>query len=327
MKRREFITLLGGAAAAWPLAARAQQAAMPVIGFLSSLRPIDAPHVLAAFRQGLADVGYLEGRNVTIEYHWAAGEYDRLPAMAADLVSRQVTVIAAISGTPAALAAKQASRTIPIVFAIGSDPVTFGLVTALNRPGGNLTGTTFFTASLGQKRMELLRGLVPNASMIGLLVDLDNPASAADTTNVQDAAHAIGLQTKVLNVGAGRDFDTAFATFVRERLDALYVGPDPLFLNERDRIVSLVDLNDVHAIYADREITEAGGLISYGASRKDAYRQAGAYVGRILKGDKPGDLPVTLPTKFELVINLRTAKARGLDVSPTLLARADEVIE
>ena len=326
LRRREFITLLGGAAA-WPLAARAQQPALPVIGFLSSLRAIDAPHVMAAFRQGLAEVGYVEGRNVTIDYRWAAGEYDRLPAMASDLVSRQVTVIAAISGTPAALAAKQASGTIPIVFAIGSDPVTFGLVTALNRPGGNLTGTTFFTASLGQKRMELLHGLVPNASTIGLLVDLDNPASVADTTNAQDAARVIGLQTKVINVSTGREFDTALATFVREKLDALYVGPDPLFVNERDRIVALVDRNDVYAIYGDREITEAGGLISYGASRKDAYRQAAAYVGRILKGEKPGDLPVTLPTRFELVINLRTAKARGLTIPPNLLALSDEVIE
>ncbi|HEY1860047.1 MAG TPA: ABC transporter substrate-binding protein, partial [Gemmataceae bacterium] len=283
--------------------------------------------VLAPFREGLAELGYVEGRNVTIDYRWAAGEYDRLPAMAADLVSRQVTVIAAISGTPTALAAKHASGTIPIVFAIGSDPVTFGLVTSLNRPDGNLTGTTFFTASLGQKRMELLHGLVPNASTIGLLVDPDNPASLADTINVQDAARAIGLQTKVLKVSTGRDFDTAFATFVRERLDALYVGPDPLFVNERDRLVSLVDLNEVHAIYGDREISEAGGLISYGASRKDAYRKAGAYVGRILTGEKPGDLPVTLPTKFELVINLRTTKARGLTIPPTLLALADEVIE
>ena len=327
MKRREFITLFGSAAAAWPVAASAQQSGMPVIGFLSSLRAIDASHVMAAFRQGIAEAGYVEGRNVTIEYRWAAGEYDRLPGLAADLVQRQVTVIAAISGTPAALAAKQASGTIPIVFAIGSDPITFGLVTALNRPGGNLTVTTFFTASLGQKRMELLRGLVPNASTIGLLVDLDNPASAADTTNVQDAARAIGLQTKVLNVSTGREFDTAFAIFVREKLDALYVGPDPLFVNERDRIIALVDHHDVHAIYGDREITEAGGLISYGASRKNAYRQAGAYVGRILKGEKPGDLPVTLPTKFELVINLRTAKARGLTIPPNMLALSDEVIE
>jgi ABC-type uncharacterized transport system substrate-binding protein len=325
IRRREFIAALGGAAA-WPITARAQLA-MPVIGFLSSLRPIDASHVMEAFRQGIAEAGYAEGRNVRIDYRWASGEYNQLPALAADLVQRQVTVIAAISGTPAALAAKQASETIPIVFAIGSDPVTFGLVTALNRPGGNLTGTTFFTASLGQKRMGLLRALVPSASTIGLLVDLDNPASATDTMNAQDAARAVGLQTKVLNVRTGREFDMAFAIFVREKLDALYVGPDPLFLNERERIVSLVDRHDMHAIYGDREITEAGGLISYGSSRKDAYRQAGAYVGRILKGEKPGDLPVTLPTKFELVINLRTAKKRGITIPPNVLALADEVIE
>jgi putative ABC transport system substrate-binding protein len=326
LQRREFITLLGAVLAS-PRPAHAQQPTMPVIGFLSSLRAIDASQVMAAFRQGIAEAGYVEGQNVTIDYRWAAGEYDRLPALAADLVKRQVTVIAAISGTPAALAAKQASGTIPIVFAIGSDPVTFGLVTALNRPAGNLTGTTFFTASLGQKRMELLRELVPNASTVGLLVDLDNPASAADATNAQDAAHAIGLQTKVLNVRTSSEFDRAFSTFVREKLDALYVGPDPLFVNERDRIVALVDHHDVHAIYGDREITEAGGLISYGASRKDAYRQAGAYVGRILNGEKPGDLPVTLPAKFELVINLKTAKARGLTIPANVLALSDEVIE
>jgi len=327
LSRRGVIGLVGGAAVAWPLRARAQQSGMPVIGFLSSLRAIDSSHVMAAFRQGIAEAGYVEGRNITIDYRWAAGKYERLPALAADLVQRQVTVIAAISGTPAALAAKQASGTIPIVFAIGSDPVTFGLVTALNRPGGNLTGTTFFTASLGPKRMGLLRELVPNVSTIGLLVDLDNPASVVDAMNVQDAARAIGLQTKVLNVRTGGEFDTAFAILVREKLDALYVGPDPLFVNERDRIVALVDHYGVHAIYGDREISEAGGLISYGASRKDAYRQAGAYVGRILKGEKPGELPVMLPTKFELVINLRTAKARRVIIPPNMLALADEVIE
>jgi putative ABC transport system substrate-binding protein len=236
-------------------------------------------------------------------------------------------VIAAISGTPAALAAKEASATIPIVFAIGSDPVTFGLVPSLNRPAGNVTGTTFFTAPLGPKRIELLRELVPDLSTIGLLVVLDNPAGSADATTIQQAARALGLQTKVLNVSAGRDFDSAFEIFVREKLSALYVGADPLFVNERDHLIALVNRHSVQAIYSSREITEAGGVISYGASRKDAYRQAGAYVGRILNGEKPGELPVTLPTKFELIINLRTARTRGITIPPKLLALSDDVIE
>ena len=326
MTRREFITLLGGAAA-WPLAARAQQPAMPVIGFLSSLAPRDLIHVMPAFRQGLDGAGFAEGRNIAIEHRWAAGQYDRLPALSADLVRRQVAVIAAISGTPAALAAKAASATIPIVFAMGSDPVAFGLVTSLNRPGGNITGATFFTASLGPKRLELLRELVPSAKKVAVLVNRDNPPGAADLTNVTAAAHIIGLEAKILDASTGGDIETAFASLGQDRPDGLLVGPDPLFLVHREKLVELAARHAMPAIYADREITEAGGLISYGASRQDAYRQAGVYVGRILNGESPQDLPVMRATRFELVINLQTAKALGITVPLTLQASADEVIE
>jgi ABC-type uncharacterized transport system substrate-binding protein len=320
MIRREFITLLGSAAVAWPRAARAQQAAMPVIGFLSSLRSNDQPLIVPAFHRGLQEVGYFEGRNVAIQYRWAAGRF-------ADLVSRQVAVIAAISGTPSVLAAKAGTATIPIVFAMGSDPVEQGLLAGLNRPGGNVTGATFFTASLGPKRLEVLRDLVGKATTIALLVNPDNPASVADTVNVLSAARTIGQPGKAFDAVTADNIDTAFAALARERPGALYVGPDPLFFAQRDRLATLTARHAIPAIYADREIVEAGGLISYGASRIDAYRQAGVYAGRILKGEKPVDLPVMLPTRFELVINLKTAKALGLEVPPTLLARADEVIE
>ena len=326
MRRREFIAVLGGAAA-WPLTARAQQLAMPVIGLLTSLTSSDRPHIMTGFQQGLTGAGFVESRNVEIEYRFADGHYDRLPALAADLVRHKVSVIAAISGTPAALAAKAATAIIPIVFATGSDPVEFGLVTNLNRPGDNVTGVTFFTASLGAKRVEWLRELVPEAKTIALLVDLDNPASVADSAGAQAAARAVGLQIEVVNVRMGRDIENAFEPFTRKRPNALFVGPDPLFFNERHRVVALAAGHAIPAIYGDREIVEAGGLISYGASRTDAYRQAGSYAGRILKGDRPGDLPVILPTKFELVINLKVAKALGLTVPPSLLATADEIIE
>jgi putative ABC transport system substrate-binding protein len=330
MKRREFIALVGGAAVApshlWPLAARAQQA-LPVIGFMSSLTPSDQAAIMTAFRRGLGDTGFIEGRNVAIEYRWAEGRYERLPEMAADLTRRQVAVVAAISGTPAALAAKAATTTIPIVFAMASDPVDAGLVGSLNRPGGNITGATFFTGLLGEKRVGLLRELVPKATTIALLVNPDNRSGVVDGINAQAAVHAIGLRAKMFDARDGREIDAVFATLARERPDALYVNPDALFFNERTRIVALAARHALPAIYADRESAEAGGLFSYGASRTEAYRQAGSYVGRILKGEKPGDLPVVLPTKYPLVINLKTAKTLGLEVPDRLLVAADEVIE
>jgi putative tryptophan/tyrosine transport system substrate-binding protein len=327
MNRRAFMSLVGGAAAAWPAVARAQQAGMPVIGLVTSLALDDQTQIMPAFHQGLKDAGYFEGHNVTIEYHWAAGQYQLLPALLADLVRRRVSVIAAISGTPTVLAAKSATASIPIVFAMGSDPVAAGLVSSLNRPEGNVTGATFFTAGLGAKRLELLRKLVPGAAAIAVLANPNNPLSVVDRTNVEAAAHDIGLRAKVLDVGSSLEIDTALSSLARERPDALFVGPDPLFFVHRAKLVAWAARYAVPTIYADREIAEAGGLISYGANRKAAYRQAGNYAGRILKGEKPADLPVTLPTKFELVINLMTAKALGFDIPPTLLALADEVIE
>ena len=326
MRRREFISLFGGAIAAWPLTTRAQQPAMPVIGFLSSLTLSDQAPITAAFREGLKDAGYVEGRNVVIEYRWAEGQYDRLPALAADLVSRQVSVIAAISGTPAVQAAKAATKTIPVVFAIGGDPVSSGLVTSLNRPEGNVTGVDFFTM-LGPKRLGLLLELVPKSKKIALLLDLDNPVTAADGKDTQAAAQAMSLESTVLNATSRGEIDLAFATIAHERPNALYVAPDPVFFNERIHIIELAARYAVPTVYADRETTEAGGLMSYGASRTDSYRQAGVYVGRVLKGEKPAELPVTLPTRFELVINLKTAKALGLTVPFSLLSRADEIIE
>jgi putative ABC transport system substrate-binding protein len=330
MRRREFITLIGGAAAPsllWPPAARAQQAAMPVIGFMSSLSPSDQAAIMTAFRRGLGDAGFTEGHNVAIEYRWAEGRYERLPEMAADLTRRQVAAIAAISGTPAALAAKAATTTIPIVFAMASDPVDSGLVASLNRPGGNITGATFFTGLLGEKRVGLLHELVPKATTIALLVNPDNRSGVVDGVNAQAAVRAIGLRARMFDARDGREIDTVFAALAHERPDALYVNPDALFFNERNRIVALAARHAMPAIYADRESAEAGGLLSYGASRTEAYRQAGSYVGRILKGEKPGDLPVVLPTKYPLVINLKTAKTLGVEVPDRLLVAADEVIE
>jgi ABC-type uncharacterized transport system substrate-binding protein len=325
MRRRAFIALLG-AAAACPLMARAQQPATPVIGFLSSLAVSDQAPITAAFREGLKDSGYVEGRNVAIEYRWAEGQYEQLPALAADLVNRQVSVIAAISGTPAVQAAKAATKTIPIIFAIGGDPVSSGLVTSLNRPEGNVTGVDFFTM-LGPKRLGLLLEFVPKSKKIVLLLDLNNPVTAADGRDTQAAIQAMSLEPTVLNATSRGEIDLAFATIARERPDALYVAPDPVFFNERNHIVELAARYSLPTVYADRESAEAGGLMSYGASRTDAYRRAGVYVGRILKGEKPSELPVTLPTHFELVINLRTAKALGLTVPFSLLSRADEIIE
>jgi putative ABC transport system substrate-binding protein len=326
IERRKFLAALGGAAA-WPLAARAQQSTMPVIGYLSSF-PADINSKLAqAFRQGLNDAGFFEGRNVIIEYRWdGEGRYDQLPTMAADLVGRRAAVLFA-SPIPAALAAKAATTTVPIVFAIGSDPIETGLVVSLNRPAGNVTGATFLSVELGAKRLELLRDFVPKIASIGLLVNPNNPNAAVQTKEMQAATTALGLHLHVLSAGSQSDFDNAFATLVQERTDALVVSADPFFFSHRDQVVALALRYSMPAVYYAREFVAAGGLISYASSFSDSFRQAATYVGRILKGEKPADLPVLQPTKFELVINLKTAKALGLSVPPTLLARADEVIE
>ena len=324
MERREFITLLGGAAAAWPLAARAQQPAMPVIGFLSS-SSADRARYLTAFRHGVREAGYVEGQNVAIEYRWAQDQYDRLPDLAADLVRRQVTVIAA--DTPSSIVAKAATTTIPIVYIGGGDPVKLGLVASLNRPGGNVTGVTFVVAELGAKQLGLLHELQPGAVRVGVLVDPNYTATHSFVSDVQAAALSIGKQIEVLEAPIGRDIDTVFASLAQKPIDALLVGPGPVLNNRRVQLVTLATYHRVPAIYNLRESPEAGGLMSYGASITDAYRQAGVYTGRILKGEKPADLPVMQSTKFELVINLNTARAFGLSFPPGLLAIADEVIE
>jgi putative tryptophan/tyrosine transport system substrate-binding protein len=327
MRRREFIALLSSAVTGWPLAARAQQPAMPVIGYLSSFPADINPKFTQAFRQGLNDAGFFEGRTVTIEYRWdEEGRYDRLPVMAADLVSRRVAVLFA-SPIPAALAAKAATTTTPIVFAIGSDPVETGLVSSLNRPGGNVTGATFLSVELGAKRLELLRDLVPKIASIALLVNPHNPNAAPQTKDMKVATTALGLQLHVLSAGSQSDLDNAFATLVRQRTDALVVSADPFFISHRDQLVALALRHSMPTIYYAREFAEAGGLISYASSFADSFRQAATYVGRILKGEKPADLPVQQPTKFDLVINLKAAKALGLEIPLTVIARADEVIE
>ncbi len=325
MKRRAFITLLGGAAA-WPLAARAQQPAMPVIGFLSSSALADRARYLTAFRQGIRETGYVEGQNVAIEYRWAQDQYDRLPDLAADLVRSQVTVIAA-HDTPSAIVAKAATTTIPIVFASGGDPVKLGLVTSLNRPGGNVTGITFILAELGAKQLGLLHELQPGAVRVAVLVDPNFPLIESFVSDVQAAASSIRKQIEVLEAPTGRDVDMAFARLAQKPTDALLVAPSPLLNNRRVQLVTLAAYHRVPAIYPQREAAEAGGLMSYGTSLSDAYRQAGVYTGRILKGEKPVDLPVIQSSKFEFVINLNTAKAFGLSFPPGLLAIADQVIE
>ena len=325
--RREFITLLGGAAATWPLAARAQQPAMPVIGFLNPTSLDSNVDHLRAFRQGLKDAGFIEGENVAIDYRWAENQIDRLPALAAELVRKQVAVIATTGATAAASAAKAATTTIPIVFLTGADPVESGLVASLARPGGNLTGINLLTIELTAKRLELLRELVPAATRVAVLVNPTGPAPEAMLRDVEAAARAIRLQVQVLNAGTSREINAAFATFVRERPDALFVGPDPFFVSRRVQLVHLASCHAVPAAYTQRDYVEAGGLMSYGSNLKDGFRQVGVYTGRILKGAKPADLPVAQASKFELVINAETARMLGLTVPPSLLARADEVIE
>ena len=327
MKRRTVLTMLGGAAAAWPLTARAQQPSMPVIGFLHSQSSDALSSRVNAFRQGLRDMGYVEGENVAIEYRWAENQMDRLPALAADLVRRQVAAIAVVS-EPATFAAKAATKTIPIVFGVANDPVMLGLVASLARPEGNLTGVNFFTAELTTKRLEVLRELVPAMTRVAVLI---NPANAALTEpawkDVQAAARVMGLQTHLLNASTSGEINAAFASLGGERPDALFVGPDPLYVSRRVQLTHLATRHAVPAAYSVRDFAEAGGLLSYGSNIPEAWRQVGAYTGRVLKGAKPADLPVVQSSKFELVINAETARMLGLSVPASILAIADEVIE
>jgi ABC-type uncharacterized transport system substrate-binding protein len=327
VKRREFITLIGGAAAAWPLAARAQQPGVPVIGFLTTLGRNDRPNLAEAFRRGLSETGYIEGRNVAIEYRFAENQHDRLPALAADLVGRKVAVIVATGGGNSVLAAKGATTTIPIVFTFGSDPVLAGFVASLNRPGGNITGVSFFGTLLSGKALGLLHELVPNAAVIALLANPKIQESAGTVSDAQEAARTLGLQLAVFNASTPSEIDTAFATLRQRRVGALLVGGDPFFTSRRQQIVALATRDAVPAMYVNREFVEEGGLMSYGNDILDTYRRAGVYTGRILNGASPADLPVDQATKFEFVINVKTAKALGLEVPAGMSAMADEVIE
>jgi len=324
VRRREFITLVGGAAAGWPLVASAQQSALPTVGFLNTVSAVPFARMADAFRQGLRETGYAEGQNVTIEYRWADGHIDQLPALAIDLVDHQVAVIAATGGPAAGLAAKAATSTIPIVFVSGADPVKAGLIANFNRPGGNITGISPLSSALGSKRLEILHTLVPKATAIGILV---NPNYDAEVHDAQAAADAISLQVKILNASSVTEIDAAFASLKQQTIGALFVANDPYLDSQRDQIIALAARNAMPAMYYTREYAVAGGLISYGANIADAYRQAGVYCGKILKGGKPGDLPVLQPTNFELIINLKAAKTLGLEVPPQLIALADEVIE
>jgi len=325
MRRRDFITILGGGAA-WPVAANAQQPAMPVIGFVNA-GSSDAP-LGAAFRSGLNESGYVEGQNVTVEYHWLAGQFDRLPSLMADLVRRRVAVIATPAGNLAALTAKAATTTIPIVFSVGEDPVRLGLVASLARPGGNATGINFFNNETIARRLGLLHELVPKAVHIAALINPANtPIADAALQDIQEAARVIGLQIQVLKASTNREIEAAFATLVRDGVDALFVAPDTFFVSRRVQFATLAAHHRIPAAYNGRDSVEVGGLMSYGPDRVDTYRQDGAYAGQILKGAKPADLPVLQSTKFEFVINMQTARALGIEVPPTLLAIADEVIE
>jgi putative ABC transport system substrate-binding protein len=326
MKRREFITLVGGAAA-WPLAARAQQSAMPVIGFLSFRSKADATDSVAAFRKGLGEVGYIEGRNVAVEYRWADARLDRLPTLAEELVRLPVAVLAAVAGQQTPRAAQTATKTIPIVFGIGEDPVKAGLVPDINRPPGNMTGVTFLSAGLGAKRLGMLRQLVPDADVIGLLANQNSPQGQQQMQDVADAAKSLRQQLTILNGSNDREIDAAFASLAERRVKALLVAADPSYDPRRNRLIALSAQYAIPTLYHFRDFPLAGGLACYGASISDLYRQVGIYVGRILHGEKPADLPVMLPTKFEFVINLKTARALKLDIPPTMLALADEVIE
>jgi putative ABC transport system substrate-binding protein len=326
MRRRDFVTLIGGTAVAWPLAARAQQPAMPVIGFLNSTSPEAYAPYVAAFRQGLKEAGYVEGQNATIEYRWAEGQYDRLPALAADLVHRKVTVIAATS-TPAALAAKAATSTVPIVFTTGDDPIKLGLVASLNRPGGNATGVSNLITELGSKRLGLLRELVPSTTVIATLMNPNFQDAERQLRDVEAATRALGLQLIVLRASTEHEIDAAFATLVRQRADVLVVSADPFFISHRDRLVALAARHAIPAMYPVREFAVAGGLMSYGTDFADSYRQCGIYTGRIVKGEKPTDLPVQRSVKFEFVINLKAAKTLRLSVPNSMQLLADEVIE
>jgi putative ABC transport system substrate-binding protein len=327
MRRRKFITLLGGAAVAWPLLARAQQKPMPVIGFLSSRFPDESAGVASAFRQGLAEAGYVVGQNIAIEYRWAEGHYDRLPALAAELVSLRVSAILTGGGPPATFAAKAATVTIPVIFSAAPDPVRLGLVASLNRPGGNITGMGVFTATLGAKGIELLKQLVPTASQMAYLVNPSNPSAEIEANEVLDAAKAMGIALQVFKASTDDELDAAFQAMGTLRADGLAVAGESFFDSRRQKIVTLAARFMIPTAYAWRENVALGGLLSYGTSLTDSYRRAGIYTGRVLKGEKPSDLPVMQPTTFELAINLTTAKDLGLTIPPTLLARADEVIE
>ena len=327
MKRREFIAGLGATSVALPMLASAQQTAMPVIGFLSSASPDTFAPFVAGFHQGLRETGYSEGQNLAVEYRWAFGHYDRLPALAADLVGHRVAVLVTTGGAPSALAGKGATKSIPVLFITGSDPVILGLVTSLNRPGGNITGVNWFSYEVTAKRLGLLQELLPHANPIGILVNAKGPESRAQFTDAQKAARTLGHELILLNASTESEIDTAFETLVRERGNALVVTSDPFFSSQRNQLLALATRHAMPTSYSERGYAAAGGLMSYGARLAESYRQVGLYTGRILKGENPANLPVVQPTKFELVLNLKTAKALGLEIPPSLLARADEVIE